>query len=287
MKKEISTNKLAKNITLSMIAQLISLFASFILGLILPKYISEYSYSYVQMYTLYASYVGMMHFGLLDGLILRYAQYDYDQLDKERIKSQFQVLLSLTSLLMIIGIFLSLISNWNGITKNVVILVAISIVTKNILTYTLYTFQLTNRIKMYASTVIIQRAVHVLAVILLLVFKIDSFYWYCLADLFGDIFGIVFGYFNNKGLYFGKSINVNDQLKEAGINIGVGIPLLIANLSSQYIIGGGKMIIQWRWDTLTFGKISFAFSISTLFANFMAAASVAIFPSLKRMGGMI
>ena len=33
----------------------------------------------------HVGYVGVLHFGLLDGIVLRYSQYDYDELDKPRI----------------------------------------------------------------------------------------------------------------------------------------------------------------------------------------------------------
>lgn len=43
------------------------------------------------------------------------------------------------------------------------------------------------------------------------------------------------------------------------------------------------MVIQWQWDTLKFGKVAFAFSVSNLFLTFVTAISVVLFPSLKRM----
>ena len=49
------------------------------------------------------------------------------------------------------------------------------------------------------------------------------------------------------------------------------------------LIGSAKMIVQWRWDELVFGKVSFAFSVSNLFLAFVTAISVVLFPSLKRM----
>ena len=73
-------------------AQIVSLLVSAILNLIVPKYVSVVQYSYWQTYLLYISYVGILHFGLLDGLVLRYSQYDYDELNKPLFRSQFQAL---------------------------------------------------------------------------------------------------------------------------------------------------------------------------------------------------
>lgn len=89
--------------------------------------------------------------------------------------------------------------------------------------------------------------------------------------------------FFNKGLYFGKSVGIRECFKELKLNISAGIMLLVANLSSMLLIDSAKMIIQWHWDTVTFGKVSFGFSISNLFLSFVTAISIVLFPSMKRM----
>jgi O-antigen/teichoic acid export membrane protein len=83
MPNQITGKSVAKNISLSVLVQAISLIVSFVLNLIVPKFIDEYQYSYWQTFLLYAQYVGILHFGLLDGIVLRYSQYDYDELDKK------------------------------------------------------------------------------------------------------------------------------------------------------------------------------------------------------------
>ena len=268
--------------TLSLVAQIISLAASFIFGMIVPKFIDEYQYSYWQMYLLYVGYVGVLHFGLLDGLVLRYSQYDYEELDKARVRSQFQLLLGFTSIL---AFLTCLVSSFflEGVTHWIVVLVAIGIVSKNIFFYTSYTFQITNRIAQYAILVILQKAVYAITVVILLICRVNDFYWYCIADLFGDIVSIFIGACLNRGLYFGKGLASKELFREAWQNVSAGIMLMIANFTSGLLIGGAKMVIQWRWDELIFGKLAFSFSIANLFVTFITAISVVLFPSLKRM----
>ena len=98
MSSQVGLNQIKKNVGLSVSAQVISLAVSFIMNLILPKFISEYQYALWQTYLLYIGYVGILHFGLLDGIVLRYSQYDYDELDKPKIRSQFQCLLGILRL---------------------------------------------------------------------------------------------------------------------------------------------------------------------------------------------
>ena len=74
--------------------------------------------------------------------------------------------------------------------------------------------------------------------------------------------------FSNKDLHFGKLLPFQEAVQEAWLNVSSGIMLMFANLSSMLLVGGAKMIIEWKWGTLIFGKTSFAFSVSNLIAEY-------------------
>lgn len=281
MAKRITSKRIAKNLGMSIAAQLVALFTSFSLGFIVPKFISELNYSYWQVFVLYLSYVGILHFGLLDGLVLRYSQYDYEELPLPRIRSQFQFMICFISVLAFACCIYAYIFT-ESVSRSILVFIAFGMVTKNIFTYTSYTFQITNRIGRYAILVIIQRAVYALAVILMLLFGATEYYWYCIADLLGDVAGFTIGIIFNRDLYIGKSLAFKETLKEAKCNISAGIKLMVANFASSFIVGGAKMVIQWRWDSIVFGKVAFSFSVTNLFLTFVTAISVVLFPSLKR-----
>ncbi len=277
-----NNKKLAKNLILSVTAQAISLLTSFIVGLVVPKFIDQLQYSYWQIFLLYFGYVGVFHFGLLDGLILKYSQYDYDQIDKARMRSQFQALLAITSIISILIASLSTLA-LGGEYVWIGIMISVGVIIQNAFTYTSYTFQMTNRIQHYAILVIAQRVLYGALIVICLLLKCTDFYWFCLADLASLFVATVLAMFFNKGLYLGSSMPLKEGLKEAGANICAGAFLMVANLSSMLIVGGAKMVIQWRWDELVFGKFAFSFSVANLFLTFVSAISVVLFPSLKRM----
>lgn len=281
MARKLKGKQIAKNISLSLFAQVISLIVSFILGLIVPKYIDEYQYAYWHTFLLYVSYVGVLHFGLLDGLVLRYSQYDYEDLDKRKLRSQFAVLLLVNSIAWLLAFAYGIING--GLTKVIAILVACGILTKNIFTYNSYLFQTTNRIYHYASIVITQRLAYGIIVVLLIFCNQQNFIWYCIADLAGDCAGIILSLFYNKELHFGELLPMKEMFKETWLNVSSGILLMFSNWSSILLVSGAKMVIEWRWGVLVFGKTSFAFSIANLILTFVTAASVVLFPSLKRM----
>lgn len=281
-KSGVNNNKIQKNIILSIMVQLISLCVSFVLNLVVPKFIDQYQYAYWQSYVLYVSYVGVLHFGLLDGIMLRYSQYDYYQLDKSTIRSQLNLMLFAIGSLSLITLGMSALFI-PGVTKTTIILLAVGIVTKNLFTYTSYSFQMTNRISKYAIAVIIHRLAYGIAVCILLALGINDFKWYCIADLFSDILCVCVAFLFNSEMYFGKAVSFADSIAESRKNISSGLFLLLANWSSMLLLGSAKMIIQLKWDELIFAKVSFSFSVSNLFVTFITAVSVVLFPALKRM----
>ena len=275
-----NTKQIKKNVSLSIVAQLVSFSVSLLLNLLLPKFVPEKDYSYWQTFLLYASYVPLLHFGFLDGLMLRYSQYDYDRLDKPLIRSQFKLFLFAEIVFAGVGMVVSLFIE-NEISRYIWRFISIAIVTTNVFTYTSYLFQLTNRIGKYAMLIIVERVLLGVGVAALLILGVSHFYWICGVYLLATFLAICWGASQNQGLYFGGG--VRDGIYEFKKNISSGAMLLVANLSSMFLVGGAKMVVQWHYDVLTFGKVAFSFNIVNLFLTFVTAASVAIFPSIKRI----
>jgi hypothetical protein len=103
---------------------------------------------------------------------------------------------------------------------------------------------------------------------------VSDFRWFCIAELSGDVAGTLISLKFNKGLYWGPHLPLAETFHELKLNFAAGIFLMMANFSSMFLLGGAKMVIQWRWDELVFGKAAFGFNVSNLFLNFITAISV-------------
>lgn len=274
-------SSLRSNIILSVVAQGLSLAASFLLGLIVPKYVEINQYAYWQTFILYTGYIGILHFGLLDGIVLRYSKYDYADLSKPLIRSQLCWLLVFLTIPAIVCCACSFFFSDDS-SRAVCFLVGINIVITNLFYYASYVYQVTNEIPKYITIVIVERVAHVLLVVILLFLKVKSFQWYCIAQMVGSVTGILFSIYKNSEIYWGKLIPIKDSIVELKENVSAGAKLLAANWSAMFLVGGAKTFIQWHWDIVTFGYISFSFSLTSLFLSFITAVSVVFFPALKR-----
>lgn len=271
-----------KNISISIFAQIISLSCGFLLQLLIPKFIDVHQYAYWQLFLLYANYVGILHFGLLDGFVLRYSQFDYEQLDKKKLRTQFFVLLSFLSFVS----FIVCLSGINVSDKNyqqIFLLIAASIIIKNIFTYASYSFQITNRIKKYAVQIILQRVAYLIGVLILIFGGVNDFFWFCFVELLGEVVSISYAFSQNPDLFVGKIISFKNIWGELKLNLIAGIMLMVANWTGNFAIALMRLVIQQRWGLLAFGQVSLSFSVMQIFLAFIMAASIALFPSIKRM----
>lgn len=69
---------------------------------------------------------------------------------------------------------------------------------------------------------------------------------------------------------------------EAIDNIKVGCNLMLSNIASLLIMGISRIFIERQWSITTFGKLSFALSISNMFMTFINAVGIVMFPMLRR-----
>ncbi|MCD8294782.1 MAG: hypothetical protein LUE27_06040 [Clostridia bacterium] len=281
--KSLTYRKIASNVMVSVMAQVIYLCVSLLMNFILPRFIPEEEFAKWQLYITYLSFVCIINFGIYDGLMLRYSQYDYDELEKRRMRSQFQFVLLVTTIAAVAFILVACLV-LEGTSRQLMILIGIAMITKNAGLYSSDTFQLTNRINRYALQSIVQRVTYAVIVIFLICFKVDNFFWYCFSDICGDVLAFCVAQFTNRGMYFGKGfISPKEMVLETGRNIRAGAMLMLAVWSCTLTITAAKLVVQWCWGLSYFSNVALAFSITNVFLSITTAVSNVLFPSLQRL----
>lgn len=142
-----------KNLSISFVANLITIIVSFVVTLFLPKIISVEQYGYWQVYLFYSTYVGILHLGLNDGIYLRYGGSEYSKLDFELFHGQFKLLFNFELIAMLILMFVSGIF-CNGAYKYIWFSLGICAFLTNLRYMYVYILQATNLIKEFAIVTI-------------------------------------------------------------------------------------------------------------------------------------
>ena len=74
-------------------SNVINLIVIIITGFLVPAFLSLDQYAYLKTFTLYIGYVGVLHFGFIDGLYIKYGGKRENDLDKSILKGENYFLL--------------------------------------------------------------------------------------------------------------------------------------------------------------------------------------------------
>jgi len=95
---EIEQNmKLGKGIIEVLYANILNLLIAVVNGFLLPKYLTVETYADLKTFLLYMSYIGILHFGYIDGIYLKYGGKDLYNIQKEQLAIEERVLVGLSS----------------------------------------------------------------------------------------------------------------------------------------------------------------------------------------------
>ena len=273
---------LGKNISYTLVANVLSVAVAAAITFIVPKFIGVRSYGLFQLYIFYSSYIGFLHFGWADGFYLRYGGEYYDKLDKPRVSGQFWAMTAVELLftVMMLAAGLTLVPDHEKST--VVALTACTIVIVLPRTLLQYVLQCTNRIKEYSVTVVTERLIYFLLVVCCIALSAQSFSWYIMADVAGKIVALAVTCWYCMDAVLCRPEPLEDIVSEARINISVGIKLMLSNVASMLIIGIVRYAIEAHWDVETFGKISLTLSVSNLLLVMINAVALVMYPALRR-----
>ena len=87
-----SKTSILKDSVWAVTSQTVSMVTGIVLSLFLPKFMVVEDFGYWQLFLLYASYVGLLHFGIGDGIYLRFGGLYFEKLDKEKLYPQIQLI---------------------------------------------------------------------------------------------------------------------------------------------------------------------------------------------------
>lgn len=273
-----------KKVAYAVGANLLSLLVSILTTLIVPKFLGDdvAQYGYLQVYLFYTGYIGFFHLGWCDGIYLRDGGKKYIDLKKPIYTSQFWLL---TCVEMIFAIFIG-IAGMLFATNDEYIFITIAIAINVLLflprTMLSYYLQTTNRIKEYASITSVGRTIYGISIVIVVFFLSKNYHYFVWGDIIGKFIALIVSVWWCRDIVFSHHASFVATINEALANISIGIKLMFANIASMMITGIVRWGIQTQWDVATYGKISFAFSVSTLLLTFISAVALVLYPTLRR-----
>ncbi|WP_340597901.1 lipopolysaccharide biosynthesis protein [Priestia megaterium] len=263
-------------------AQLISMVLSALMSLVVPKLLGIEDFSFWQLFIFYCGYSGFLHFGLVDGIYLKYGGKRYDTLDFSLIGSQFILTLILQ---LSIGVGVVIAAREYGLEFQrlyVVYATLVYMVIYNASAFLGYIFQAVNQTSKYSISVMIDRLFFILIVFTALFKQHSDFYFFVNFYIVSKAIALFYCMYCGKDIILAKKKINKYILKDMLNSISIGSKLLIANIASSLILGIGRIFIDDVWGIKAFGKLSFALSLTVFFLQFISQVSMVLFPALRQ-----
>lgn len=281
-------NSFKKNLVSVALSRIISLLSGIAVVLLLPKVLSVQDYGYLKIFTLYAVYTALLHFGFVDGILLKIAGKEYTELDHEEMRTYthfFMTLESFVVLLMIItGVFFL-----SGEYLFILLMLALDMLFVNITTYYQFVSQATQRFAEYSKkSVIVSIAKFAFIGLLFIDYLISgvniSYRIYLIGIVILDFLMMLWYIWIYRDITFGTAQKIY-LLKREIVNIfKIGIVLTVAYQTSHLVLALDRQFVSVLFSTEEYAIYSFAYNIVSMISTMVSSLSVVLLPMLKKAG---
>jgi O-antigen/teichoic acid export membrane protein len=279
--KFVTDRYIHKKIFMIVISNVIRLATGIAVSLLIPKILSVNNYGYYKIFILYLTYCGLFHFGFIDGIYLKYGGESYDRLDKVMFRSYFKYLFILVSILSFLFIALAFSIKDNN-SKIIVILLSINLISVHITGYFQMISQITSRFKELSNRIIIIAIGNLVLTISGVLLKIDNYIIYILLIIILNYTISIWYIFTYKDIVFGEKIPIYRISKAIKIFMINGVPLLLANLATSFLLVVDKQIVQVFFTVEKFAIYAFSYSMLSIVTLMISSVGVVLYPILMK-----
>jgi len=280
-----NNKQLSKDLLFVATSRMISLFSGVAIGLLLPKIFSVIDYGYFKIFTLYAVYMTLTHFGFVDGILLKLAGKKYCDLEMEKMRTYTCFFMIFEGIIAIIMVFMA-IAFIKGEYFFLAIMLATNMLAVNLTTYYQFVSQAVQRFSEYSAKNIAVSLAKILLVGGLLgisYFKhIEISYRVYLVGINLLDYSMLFWYvWIYRDITFGKKLHFANLITDIRDIFKVGIVLTMAYQVSHLVLVLDRQFVSFFFSTEIFAVYSFAYNIISMISTMISSISVVFFPILK------
>ncbi|MCE5338465.1 MAG: hypothetical protein LLF90_07265 [Methanomicrobiaceae archaeon] len=258
--------------------QILLLAFGLVQSLIIPKYLSTADYGYWQLFLLYTTYVGILHLGFLDGILVRWAGKEFEEI-KQEVPTAFRFLL--LEQLLVVGVLALVLIAIDLPFLEIGLAVLANAIIVNILTFFIFTAQAVKRFKLVTAINISKGGLFLLLVLAL--FGGGKFGYgdlYLATIVTGSILLILFAIHLRSSLL--SQPTPGKSLRTYGTeNISIGLFVLLGNFMAVLLTTVDRLTVSSFFPVTQFAQYTFAMSMCAVVIMFVQAVSLVFFPYLS------
>ena len=263
---------LKKGLVYVFIANALTLVLSLLTGFVLPKMLSVETYARIKDFSLYTSYIGVLHLGYLDGLYLTYGgkkMADISQREMSICRTNTFLLQAVLAVgFAVAGILLR---------EPLIFIFAFCLIPENVATLYKNLYQATGEFGRYSSILNVKSVMTLVCyVVLLFIVKTDNYIPYVLVYLFLMIVMWI-GLEREIRGRFGFKMHIEASFQNLKENISSGIVLMLGNFSSTLMTSLDRWFVKFLLLTEDFAYFSFAVSMESLINTFVIPVTTTLY----------
>ena len=262
-------------------SQLVVFASGLIKALVVPVALGVSDYGYWQIYVFYVVYVGVFTLGHNDGIYLKYGGYRFEDLPFATLRaSNVMHVLLLAMGATLIAVFA--VTATDPKREIVFLAMAANILVLGTTSNISLSLQAANRMKGFAFLSAADKIFFTFALLALFDQQLRTFWYLIAVDLVGKSSVLVVLLFRYRQLYVGPFAKITVALTEFHENLRSGIQLMVANLSGMFVLGIGRIIIEYFGSLESYAYYALATSLASVVLMSVTAISVVIYPSLRK-----
>ena len=257
-------------------------FLQFLIGLVnsffVPAFLGLDQYAYLKTFTLYLSYVGIFHFGFIDGIYIKYGGKQKNTINVLELNHEYKFLLTFQS-------FVTLIFFLVGLIKKDIILLAfsLSIIPVNMQTFFSFLFQALGELSLYSQIKILFPILTLfLNLFVIFVLKINNYIPFVISYLIAYYISFLFFEFEYIKLLNTKNVGIDRNINEIKKLFSIGIFVMLGNLSTMFVYSLDRWFVKFLLTVEDFAYYSFAVSMMSIINLLISATATVFYPYLAR-----
>lgn len=277
--------KMVKQIAMVLSSNCLVLLKGIFVSIMIPKILSLESYGTYKIFTLYVSYMGLLHFGLIDGIAVKFAGKNLESIGLPKVRMYTKLLIGMEIvemlLLFVMGYYF-----FRGSQRYLIYLLAIDVPIHNMNTYCTTLMQISMQFKKYTYVTTLDSILQTMGVLILFVLALtyNATAWiYIGIFICGEVAVLVTCLCTARGILFGKRDKITYNKKEIHSLFKIGFPLLIAGIVSTLVYNLDRQFVSVFFSRTEYATYAFAYSMMNLITVLVSAMSIVLYPSLKRV----
>lgn len=273
-----SVQAFSSDVLIYSFGQAVLLILGVVQSLIIPKYLSTSEYGYWQLFLLYTTYTGILHFGFLEGILIRWAGRDIESF-REEIPTAFRFILLEQGVIVVVLIMVVEVSHLSP--KETILAVLANAIIYNLLAYFLFIAQATKRFKLVTATNIGRGLLFTIFLLLMFFSGYFSYFSLILATMITGLIILFLFIFLTRDYLIFHGTDGKFLLQYGKINIEIGIFILLGNLTALVFATTDRLTVGAFFSITQFAIYTFAMSMCNLATIFLQAVAQVFFPYLS------